>query len=274
MLTLTPPFEHPRRPPRRRRRGPARCSGERLTPEVSACRVLRRRKRRPPRPRAGLHHRRRCEATVTEPFDALALDLARFQAAHVPAIARLRTRGARRPAPRCAMAASIPAVPSDVFRLAPHRRAPAGARRRALPHERHLAGRGGGRRASDADDRDLRARGPRVGRTFPFGRIGADWRALVLAPPIAEQGDFIAGLHARLFRAPWFPRPAQCSSSILAMPRAPAPDRFRRPRARRRCRRAAAVVTRRSSSRPRSRLVHLIAGGAQASTCACRRAAA
>jgi len=54
----------------------------------------------------------------TEPFDALALDLARFQMAHVPALARLcRARGVDLTDER-ADASSIPALPCDVFRLA------------------------------------------------------------------------------------------------------------------------------------------------------------
>jgi hypothetical protein len=54
--------------------------------------------------------------TAPEPFDALALDIARFQAAHVPAFARLvRARGVDLLAARSA--AAIPAVPADVFRL-------------------------------------------------------------------------------------------------------------------------------------------------------------
>ncbi len=52
-----------------------------------------------------------------EPFDALALDLARFQAACIPALARLaRARGVDLAA--AGSAAIIPAVPTDVFRLA------------------------------------------------------------------------------------------------------------------------------------------------------------
>ncbi len=52
-----------------------------------------------------------------EPFDALALDLARFQAATVPPFARLlRARDVDLSAARSASA--IPAVPTDVFRLA------------------------------------------------------------------------------------------------------------------------------------------------------------
>jgi Acyl-protein synthetase, LuxE len=51
-----------------------------------------------------------------EAFDPLALDLARFQARHVPALARLaRARGVDLSAARAA--AAIPAVPCDVFRL-------------------------------------------------------------------------------------------------------------------------------------------------------------
>jgi hypothetical protein len=53
---------------------------------------------------------------ATEPFDALALDLCRFQARHVRALARLaRARGVDLDRARDAFA--IPAVPCDVFRL-------------------------------------------------------------------------------------------------------------------------------------------------------------
>jgi hypothetical protein len=52
-----------------------------------------------------------------ETFDGLALDLARFQAAHISAFARLvRARGVDLAA--TGSASSIPAVPTDVFRLA------------------------------------------------------------------------------------------------------------------------------------------------------------
>ena len=72
----------------------------------------------------GLHARARAfiEATARgapppEPFDDLALAIARFQAARIPAVARLaRARGVDLGAARDA--AAIPAVPADVFRLA------------------------------------------------------------------------------------------------------------------------------------------------------------
>jgi hypothetical protein len=66
-----------------------------------------------------LHTRARAFIDAPDPagFDALALDLARFQAAHVPVFTRLvRARGVDLDAARTADA--IPAVPTDVFRLA------------------------------------------------------------------------------------------------------------------------------------------------------------
>jgi hypothetical protein len=54
---------------------------------------------------------------VPEPFDALACDLARFQAAHVPGYARLcEARGLD--LTRLTRAADAPAVPTDAFKLA------------------------------------------------------------------------------------------------------------------------------------------------------------
>ena len=51
-----------------------------------------------------------------EPFEAIAVALARFQAAHIPAVARLaRARGIDLAS--ATRAADVPAVPCDVFRL-------------------------------------------------------------------------------------------------------------------------------------------------------------
>ena len=52
-----------------------------------------------------------------ETFDALALSIARYQAAHVPAIARL-VKARRASLDGATDASAIPAVPTDVFRLA------------------------------------------------------------------------------------------------------------------------------------------------------------
>jgi hypothetical protein len=124
-----------------------------------------------------------------EPFDDLALALARFQAAHVPAFARLcRARGVDLAEAR--EAAAIPAVPTDVFRLA-----------RIAVHPR------------DCDVALFRtsgttqgARGEHPLRTTETYELGAmawgerflfpDGRALgamVLAPPISAQPDSSLG---------------------------------------------------------------------------------
>lgn len=54
---------------------------------------------------------------MPEPFDALAADLARFQAAHVPGYARLCAARGVEPA-RIERACEAPAVPTDAFKLA------------------------------------------------------------------------------------------------------------------------------------------------------------
>ena len=144
---------------------------------------------------------------ATEPFDVLALDLARFQAAHVPAIARLwRARGASIEEARDA--SRIPAVPSDVFRLA-----------RIAAHPRGLDV-ALFRTSGTSQGTEARGEHPmRTTETYERGALAwgerflwpdrADLQAIVLAPPITEQGDSSLGFMLdrfahRLARPPVF----------------------------------------------------------------------
>jgi hypothetical protein len=68
------------------------------------------------RARAMVHAFERDEP-MPEPFDALAVDLVRFQAAHVPGYARLCAARGLDPA-RLSRACEAPAVPTDAFKLA------------------------------------------------------------------------------------------------------------------------------------------------------------
>ncbi|APR83797.1 Putative acyl protein synthase/acyl-CoA reductase-like protein [Minicystis rosea] len=141
---------------------------------------------------------------ATEPFDTLALDLARFQAVHVPAIARLgRARGAAIAELR--EASGIPAVPSDVFRL---------ARIAAHPRELDVAL---FRTSGTSQGAEARGEHPmRTTETYERGALAwgqrflwpdhADLQAIVLAPPIAEQGDSSLGFMLDRF-AHGFARP-------------------------------------------------------------------
>ena len=124
-------------------------------------------------------------AGATEPFDALALDLARFQAAHVPAFARLaRARGVNLAAARSASA--IPAVPTDVFRL---------ARIAAHPPESDVAVfRTSGTTQGARGEHPLRTSETYELAALAWGERflwpdGGALGVMVLAPPLAEQGD-------------------------------------------------------------------------------------
>jgi hypothetical protein len=134
-----------------------------------------------------------------EPFDALALSIARFQAEHIPALARLaRARGVDLASAQRADA--IPAVPCDVFRLA-----------RIAAHPR-------------AEDRIVfRTSGTSQGReargehalrtTSTYERAAIAWgerllfpdsprlRAIVLAPSREEQADSSLGFMIERFAA-------------------------------------------------------------------------
>lgn len=141
---------------------------------------------------------------AAEPFDAIALDLARYQAAHVAPVARLvRARGVD--LARATSADVIPAVPCDVFRLA-----------RVAAH------------APDADARVFRTSGTSQGReargehgmrttatyeaaALAFGAAmlwpdGPGLRAIALAPSVEEAPDsslgFMIDLFSRALRGP------------------------------------------------------------------------
>jgi hypothetical protein len=139
-----------------------------------------------------------------EPFDALALALARFQAAGVPPFARLvRARGVDLDGARAASA--IPAVPADVFRL---------ARVAAHPPERDAAlfrtsgtTAGGERRG----EHPLRTTETYALAALSWGERflwpdGPALRVIALAPPLASQPDsslgFMLDAFARALEGP------------------------------------------------------------------------
>ncbi|MEP7126827.1 MAG: acyl-protein synthetase [Byssovorax sp.] len=124
-------------------------------------------------------------------FDAIAVDLARHQAAHIPAVARLaRARGIDLAS--ATRAAEVPAVPCDVFRL---------ARVAAHPVADDVA-----LFRTSGTSQGREARGEHALRTTATYELGARlwgerllWpdttrlRAIVLAPPLAEQPDSSLG---------------------------------------------------------------------------------
>lgn len=126
-----------------------------------------------------------------EPFDALALALARFQSARIPATARLaRARGID--LAKATRAADVPAVPCDVFRL---------ARVAAHPPDEDVA-----LFRTSGTSQGREARGEHAFRTTATYEIGARlwaerllWpdaarlRTIVLASPLAEQPDSSLG---------------------------------------------------------------------------------
>ncbi len=138
-------------------------------------------------------------AQTPEPFDALALALARFQAAQIPAVARL-ARARAIDLASATYAAEIPAVPCDVFRL---------TRVAAHPPDEdvavfHTSGTSQGREA----------RGEHALRTTATYELGARlwaarllWpdaarlRVIVLAAPLAEQPDSSLGFMLDRFAA-------------------------------------------------------------------------
>lgn len=143
-----------------------------------------------------LHARARAFITASlggapppEPFDALALDLARFQAASIPAFARLvRARGADLVSARDASA--IPAVPTDVFRLARLAAHPA-------PLDTALF-RTSGTTQGARGEHPLRTTATYALAALGWGERflwpdGAALAAIVLAPPAAEQLDSSLG---------------------------------------------------------------------------------
>jgi hypothetical protein len=143
---------------------------------------------------------------ATEPFDPLALALARFQARHIPALARLaRARGVDLGAARAA--AAIPAVPCDVFRLSRIAVHPASCDVATFRTSGTSAG--------------VAARGEhplRTTETYEMAAVGwaprflwpdrADLAAWVLAPPISEQPDSSLGFMLDRFAHGFEPRPS------------------------------------------------------------------
>lgn len=119
-----------------------------------------------------------------EPFDALALAIARFQAANIPAVKRLFAARAFRP-DEASNAGAIPAIPCDVFRL---------ARVAAHPPEDDTR-----LFQTSGTSQGAEARGEHPLRTTATYELGAlEWgrrmlwpdrsamRSIVLGPPIAE----------------------------------------------------------------------------------------
>ena len=99
---------------------------------------------------------------MPEPFDALAVDLARFQAAHVPGYAP-PVRGARRRPRAASRARGSARRPDRRVQARPRLRLRRGATRRHVPHERHHA------RARARRARDARRRRPTTRRRSPSG---------------------------------------------------------------------------------------------------------
>jgi acyl-CoA synthetase (AMP-forming)/AMP-acid ligase II len=138
-------------------------------------------------------------ARTPESFDALAVDLARHQAAHIPAVARLaRARGIDLAS--ATRAAEVPAVPCDVFRL---------TRVAAHPIADDVA-----LFRTSGTSQGREARGEHALRTTATYELGARlwaerllWpdttrlRAIVLAPPLAEQPDSSLGFMLDRFAA-------------------------------------------------------------------------
>jgi hypothetical protein len=136
---------------------------------------------------------------TAEGFDALAVDLARHQAAHIPAAARLaRARGIDLAS--ATRAAEVPAVPCDVFRL---------TRVAAHPIADDVA-----LFRTSGTSQGREARGEHALRTTATYELGARlwaerllWpdttrlRAIVLASPLAEQPDSSLGFMLDRFAA-------------------------------------------------------------------------
>jgi hypothetical protein len=134
-----------------------------------------------------------------EPFDALALSIARFQGEHIPALSRLaRARGVDLASARHAEA--IPAVPCDVFRLTRIAAHPPSADQIVFRTSGTSQGQG--------------ARGEHAFRTTAtYERAALAWgerllfpdrsrlAAIVLAPPHDEQADSSLGFMIERFAA-------------------------------------------------------------------------
>lgn len=136
-------------------------------------------------------------AAASEPFDELALALARFQVAHLPALARLTSaRGVRLEA--ALSAAEIAAVPTDVFRL---------ARLAVHPPELDRAvfrTSGTSQGAQQRGEHALRVTETYAAAALAWGRAmlfpdAARLRPILLAPPPSEAPDSSLGFMMELF---------------------------------------------------------------------------
>lgn len=145
----------------------------------------------------GLHARARAfvrayeiGAPAPESLDALACDLARFQAAKIPGFARLCARHGKDPA-ALASASDIPAVPTDAFKVA--RVYAFGAEKEDAPFAFQTSGTTIGRRGRhamrriDTYDAAALAFGRRM--LVPSLETGARLPILVLGPPPSELPD-------------------------------------------------------------------------------------
>jgi Acyl-protein synthetase, LuxE len=139
--------------------------------------------------RASLHK------PLTEGFDEIALDLARFQAATVPAFARLvRARGIDLTAARTASA--IPAVPTDVFKLTRVAAHPSALDTAVFRTSGTTVGDRGEHALRRTDTYELGALGWGARFLWPDGpTLGA----LILAPPASAQPDSSPGFMLDLF---------------------------------------------------------------------------
>jgi hypothetical protein len=129
---------------------------------------------------------------ATEPFEALALDIARFQALHDPAFARLcRHRGAR-----LERLEDVPAVPADAFRLGR-----VAAHPRASDVVRFLtSGTTGGSGCHAFRSLDTYAElSVRWGRAALLGRAPGPCVVLALAPPFEPERRSSLGYMMQLF---------------------------------------------------------------------------
>ncbi len=207
---LDAPAEHPRGAPHRRGRRARRGAPGALTPREGPTLFS-------VAESDALHTRARAfiaaslgGAPPTEPFDGLALDLARFQAANIPAFARLaRARGVDLASARDASA--IPAVPTDVFRLARLAAHPASLDTALFRTSGTTQGARGEHPLRTTATYELAALG--WGERFLWPD-GAALAAIVLAPPAPEQPDsslgFMLDRFTRALAGPIeLPRPAR-----------------------------------------------------------------
>jgi hypothetical protein len=148
-------------------------------------------------------------AEPTEPFDALALDLARAQAARIPAVSRLTyARHAHLPHHARAQppgADAIPAVPCDVFRLARLAVHPASCDVALFRTSGTSQAARGEHALRTTETYELAALSWGERHLWPDG---ADLRALVLAPPFAEAPDSSLGFMLDRFAHALRGRPA------------------------------------------------------------------